>query len=47
MANKIKVQEQEAIKNFVALGWAIRKIARELGVISVSARWDSGPYLSC
>jgi len=32
MANKIKVQEQEAIKNFVALGWAIRKIARELGV---------------
>jgi transposase len=32
MANKLKVQEQEAIKNLAALGWGIRKIARELGL---------------
>ena len=30
MANRLKVQEQEAIKNLAALGWGIRKIAREL-----------------
>ena len=32
MANKLTVQEQEAITNRVRLGWGIRKIARELGV---------------
>lgn len=32
MANKLMVQEQEAIKNLRALGWGIRRIARELGV---------------
>jgi transposase len=32
MANKLTVQEQEAITNLVRLGWGIRKIARELGV---------------
>lgn len=30
MANKLMVQEHEAIKNVAALGWGIRKIAREL-----------------
>ena len=30
MANKLKVQEQEAITNLIRLGWGIRKIAREL-----------------
>jgi hypothetical protein len=30
MANKLKVQEQETIRNLTALGWGIRKIAREL-----------------
>jgi transposase len=32
MANKLTVQEQEAITNLTRLGWGIRKIARELGV---------------
>jgi transposase len=32
MANKLKVQEQEAIRNLRGLGWKIRRIARELGV---------------
>ena len=32
MANKLKVQEQEAIRNLTALGWGIRRIARELKV---------------
>jgi len=32
MANKLKVQERESIRNLAALGWKIRKIARELGV---------------
>jgi hypothetical protein len=32
MANKLMVQEQEAITNLVRLGWGIRKIARELGL---------------
>ncbi len=32
MANKLTVQEQEAIKNLSALGWGIRRIARELKV---------------
>jgi hypothetical protein len=32
MANKLTVQEQEAITNLVRLGWGIRKIARELGL---------------
>jgi transposase len=32
MANKLKVQEQEAITNLVRLGWGIRRIARELGL---------------
>src|SRR5712691_3597552 len=32
MANKLKVQEQEAISNLTALGWGIRRIARELKV---------------
>ena len=32
MANKLTVQEQEAITNLIRLGWGIRKIARELGV---------------
>jgi transposase len=30
MANKLKVQEQEAIANLNRLGWGIRRIAREL-----------------
>ena len=30
MANKLKVQEQEAIANLSRLGWGIRRIAREL-----------------
>jgi DNA-binding NarL/FixJ family response regulator len=30
MANRLKVQEQEAIKHLTALGWGIRRIAREL-----------------
>ena len=32
MANKLKVQEQEAIANLNRLGWGIRRIARELGL---------------
>lgn len=32
MANKLTVQEQEAITNLTRLGWGIRKIARELGL---------------
>jgi len=28
--NKLMVQEQEAIRNLTALGWGIRKIARQL-----------------
>jgi transposase len=32
MANKLTVQEPEAITNLTRLGWGIRKIARELGV---------------
>lgn len=32
MANKLKVQEVEAIRNLTALGWGIRRIARQLGV---------------
>ena len=32
MANKLKVQEQEAIANLYRLGWGIRRIARELGL---------------
>jgi len=32
MANKLKVQEQEAIRQLTALGWSIRRIARELRV---------------
>ena len=32
MANKLKVQEQEAITNLYRLGWGIRRIARELGL---------------
>lgn len=32
MANKLTVQEQEAIKNLSKLGWGIRRIARELQV---------------
>jgi transposase len=32
MANKLKVQEQEAIANLKRLGWGIRRIARELGL---------------
>jgi len=32
MANRLKVQEQEAIKHLAALGWSIRRIARELRV---------------
>ena len=32
MANKLKVQEQEAIRNLTALGWGIRRIARDLKV---------------
>src|SRR5438270_1799408 len=32
MANKLMVQEQEAIRNLTALGWGIRRIARELRV---------------
>ena len=32
MANKLTVQEHEAIKNLTALGWGIRRIARELRV---------------
>ena len=32
MANKLTVQEYEAIRNLTALGWGIRKIARELKV---------------
>src|SRR5262249_48620523 len=29
MANKLQVQEQEAINRLAALGWSIRRIARE------------------
>lgn len=32
MANILKVQEQEAIRHLTALGWGIRRIARELRV---------------
>lgn len=32
MANKLKVQEREAIGNLSRLGWGIRRIARELGL---------------
>ena len=32
MANKLTVQEHEAIKNLTALGWGIRRIARELKI---------------
>ena len=32
MANKLKVQEQQAISNLTKLGWGIRKIARQLGL---------------
>jgi transposase len=32
MANKLKVQEQEAIAHLSRLGWGIRRIARELGL---------------
>ena len=32
MANKLMVQEQEAIRNLTALGWGIRRIARDLKV---------------
>ena len=32
MANKLKVEEQEAIRNLTVLGWGIRRIARELRV---------------
>jgi transposase len=32
MANKLMVQEQEAIRNLTALGWGIRRVARELKV---------------
>jgi transposase len=32
MANKLTVQEYEAIRNLTALGWGIRRIARELKV---------------
>lgn len=32
MANKLKVQEQETIRNLSGLGWGIRRIARELRV---------------
>ena len=32
MANKLMVQEQEAIRNLARLGWGIRRIARELKV---------------
>ena len=32
MANRLKVQEQQAIRNLAALGWGIRQIARQLGV---------------
>ena len=32
MAHKLKVQEQEAIRNLNALGWGIRRIARELKI---------------
>jgi hypothetical protein len=32
MANKLMVQEQEAIRNLTKLGWGIRRIARQLKV---------------
>ena len=32
MANKLMVQEEEAIRNLTALGWGIRRIARDLKV---------------
>ena len=32
MANKLTVQEQEAIRKLATLGWKIRRIARELGI---------------
>lgn len=32
MANKLKVQEQQAITHLSRLGWGIRRIARELGL---------------
>jgi len=32
MANRLKVQEQEAMANLSRLGWGIRRIARELGL---------------
>jgi transposase len=32
MANQLTVQQQEAIRNLAALGWKIRRIAKELGV---------------
>ncbi len=32
MANKLMVQEQEATRNLTALGWGIRRIARQLKV---------------
>ena len=32
MANKLMVHEQEAIRNLTALGWGIRRIARDLKV---------------
>jgi transposase len=32
MANILKVQEQQTIRNLAASGWGIRRIARELGV---------------
>ena len=38
MANKLKVQEQEAIKNLAALGWGIRRIARELDLTETAVR---------
>ena len=32
MANKLKVQEQQAIANLSRLGWGIRRISRQLGL---------------
>ena len=32
MANKLTVQEQEAIRTLTKQGWKIRRIAKELGI---------------
>ena len=39
MANKLMVHEQEAIRNLTALGWGIRRIARDLKVRHI---WTHG-----